>query len=65
MIPDPQKETLVRASDRGYFESPRQVTMEELGDELGMSPQAVVSRLRLGPKHILENTPPETDGSNQ
>jgi predicted DNA binding protein len=51
-----QQEALVLAYDRGYFESPREVTMEELGDELDISHQAVASRLRRGIKHILGNT---------
>jgi predicted DNA binding protein len=48
VITDPQEEILVLAYERGYFESPRQITMTELGEELGISQQAVASRLRRG-----------------
>ncbi|QFU82267.1 helix-turn-helix domain-containing protein [Natronorubrum aibiense] len=55
-LTDTQQEALVLAYERGYFESPRETTMEEIGDELGISQQAVASRLRRGIKHILGET---------
>ncbi|UTF52592.1 helix-turn-helix domain-containing protein [Natronosalvus rutilus] len=55
-LTDTQQEALVLAYERGYFESPREATMEELGDELGITQQAVASRLRRGIKHILGST---------
>ncbi|MFC3960055.1 helix-turn-helix domain-containing protein [Halovivax cerinus] len=55
-LTETQEEALVLAYNRGYFESPREVTMEEIGDELGISPQAVASRLRRGINHILGHT---------
>ena len=57
-LTESQQEVLVLAYDRGYFESPREVTMEELGEELGISQQAFASRLRRGIKSILGNTVP-------
>ncbi|NGM67672.1 bacterio-opsin activator [Natronolimnobius sp. AArcel1] len=51
-----QQEALVLAYERGYFESPRETTMEEIGDELGITQQAVASRLRRGINYILGNT---------
>lgn len=60
-LTDHQQEALVLAYDRGYFESPREVTMSELGDELGISHQAVASRLRRGINRILDQTLSETD----
>ena len=56
VLTDTQQEALVLAYERGYFESPRAVTMEELGEILGISQQAVASRLRRGIKNILGNT---------
>ncbi|WP_247001261.1 helix-turn-helix domain-containing protein [Halosolutus gelatinilyticus] len=41
-----QYETLVQALERGYYEIPRNVDMEELADELGISHQALSERLR-------------------
>ena len=55
-LTDKQQEALELAYERGYFESPREVTMEDLGEELGISQQAVASRLRHGIKHTLERT---------
>ncbi|MHC3439962.1 helix-turn-helix domain-containing protein [Natrialbaceae archaeon A-gly3] len=51
-----QQEALVLAYERGYFESPREVTLEDLGEELGISQQAVGSRLQGGIKHVLGST---------
>lgn len=55
-LTDTQQEILELAYERGYFESPREVTMEELGEELGISQQAVASRLRRGNRNILGQT---------
>lgn len=41
-----QYETLLTAHELGYFDVPRQVTLEELSDELGVSHQALSERLR-------------------
>ncbi|MFB6069148.1 MAG: helix-turn-helix domain-containing protein [Halobacterium sp.] len=42
----PQYETLVAAYESGYFETPRQTTLEALGNEFGITRQAVANRLR-------------------
>ena len=55
-LTDLQRQTLVLAYERGYFNSPRDVTMTDLGDELGISQQAVASRLRRGIKGVLGET---------
>ncbi|MEA1932010.1 MAG: helix-turn-helix domain-containing protein [Euryarchaeota archaeon] len=55
-LTDTQTEALVLAYERGYFESPREVTLEDLGEELGISQQAVGSRLRGGIKNVLGST---------
>jgi len=60
-VTDAQREALVLGYDRGYFETPRAVTMDDLGDELGISQQAVASRLRRGIENILATTLPETE----
>ncbi|SER72891.1 helix-turn-helix domain-containing protein [Natrinema salaciae] len=64
-LTEPQREALVLAHDRGYFNSPRDVTMGELGDELGITQQAVASRLRRGIDRVLRSTLPELSGSSQ
>ena len=55
-LTDSQLEALVLAYERGYFNSPRDVTMGELGAELGISQQAIASRLRRGIRQILRRT---------
>ncbi|MFC6826273.1 helix-turn-helix domain-containing protein [Halopelagius fulvigenes] len=59
-LTDTQQEALVLAYERGYFNTPRDVTMEDLGAELGISQQAVASRLRRGISSILGSTLPHT-----
>lgn len=60
-LTESQQEALELAYERGYFESPREVTAEELGDELGITQQAVSSRLRRGVKNVLGRTLPDTE----
>ena len=55
-LTDPQQEALLLAYERGYFNSPRDVTMAELGDELGITQQAVASRLRRGIDRLVGGT---------
>lgn len=64
-LTDAQREALVLAYDRGYFNSPRDVTMEALGEELDISHQAVASRLRRGIKHVLGKTLSDVDHTSQ
>jgi len=52
-LTDAQVEALVLAYERGYFNTPRDVTMEELGEELDISQQAVASRIRRGVDSIV------------
>ena len=61
-LSETERETLEAAVDEGYFESPRQITMTELGEELGISQQAVASRLRRGLRGILGSTLAALDG---
>lgn len=51
-----QRETLVLASERGYFDVPQQVTVGELADELEVSPTSASERLRRGMGNLVENT---------
>lgn len=65
----PQREALVLAYERGYYEQPRQVTLKEIGEELGISESAVSGRLCRGISSLLANNlsldeaPVETDSS--
>lgn len=53
-IPDRQRELLTLASERGYFEIPRQVTLEELADEMGITKTTASNHLRKAEKQIME-----------
>ena len=48
-----QYETLVAAIERGYYEVPREVSVQELADEFGISDQSVSERLRRACSRIL------------
>lgn len=52
----PQHEALVTAVERGYFEIPRQITLEELSTEFDVSPQALSNRIRRAVKQILTSS---------
>ena len=56
-----QREALVLAVGRGYFESPSAVQLEELAGELGITRQALSKRLRRGNEKILESVLPSSD----
>jgi len=51
-----QQRALVLAYTRGYFDSPREATQRDLADELGISHQAVSSRLQRGIRRLVAST---------
>ncbi|WP_266075339.1 helix-turn-helix domain-containing protein [Haladaptatus caseinilyticus] len=57
-----QQETLITAYEEGYFERPRDITLEELADELKISPQAVGGRLRRGFANLIAGSFRSLDG---
>jgi len=52
-LTDDQREALVLALRRGYFETPSEVSLDDLADELGISRQALSDRIRPGNEKIL------------
>ncbi|WP_049902592.1 helix-turn-helix domain-containing protein [Halococcus agarilyticus] len=50
-----QHQALLAAYERGYYEVPQEVTMEELADEFGVSAQAVSQRLHRAYRNLIEN----------
>lgn len=48
-----QHEVLLAAIEEGYFEVPREITLVELGEQLGISDSAVSQRLRRGLETLL------------
>ncbi|WP_458186946.1 helix-turn-helix domain-containing protein [Haladaptatus sp. NG-WS-4] len=55
-LTDDQRDALLLALQRGYFESPSPVTLTELAEELDISQQALSERIRRGNKALLEQT---------
>lgn len=52
----PQREALVTAVERGYYEIPRRISTKELADELAISDQATTERLRRGIDELVRHT---------
>ncbi|WP_442909433.1 helix-turn-helix domain-containing protein [Halovenus sp. HT40] len=55
-LTDAQKKVLVVAYSRGYFDSPRGANQDDLADELGITRQAVSSRLQRGIRRLVAST---------
>jgi len=55
-LTDKQREALLLAYERGYYASPRTATLEEVAGELGITRQALASRLRRGTRRLVEGT---------
>lgn len=51
-----QRQALVLAYSRGYFDSPRDATQTDLADELEITRQAVSSRLQRGIRRLVAST---------
>lgn len=48
-----QREALALAAMRGYFDSPRGTNLAEIGDELGITQQAVSDRIRRATRRVV------------
>jgi predicted DNA binding protein len=55
-LTDIQHETLVTAVEKGYYNTPRDITMSELAEEFEISQQALSKRLRGGHKTLIANS---------
>lgn len=53
---DRQQEALLLAYERGYYGANREVSLEDLADDLNISRQAFADRLRRGLEKLLANT---------
>jgi hypothetical protein len=51
-----QREALRLAVERGYFSIPRETTLEEIAEDLGISRQAVSERVRRGTQSVLRRS---------
>ncbi|MEF8914614.1 helix-turn-helix domain-containing protein [Natronomonas sp.] len=48
-----QREALVLAYERGYFDSPRETSLAELAEELGVTQQSLSERLKRGHRRLI------------
>jgi predicted DNA binding protein len=55
-LTDAQRDALLTAYEAGYFEEPRGTSLQELADDLGISPTAVGGRIRRGTSRLIERT---------
>ena len=55
-LTDGQRDALILAYSNGYFDSPRDATQDDLADELGITRQAVSSRLQRGMRRLVAST---------
>lgn len=55
-LTEAQREALVLAYERGYFDSPREQTLDDIATELGITPQSLGSRIRRGYKRLIKST---------
>lgn len=53
-LTEPQIEALVSAYEHGYYDEPRETSLEELGSVLGLSRTAVSGRLRRASSRLIE-----------
>jgi predicted DNA binding protein len=54
-LPNEQQETLAVAVEEGYFETPREVTLDELADQLDVPRSTVSYRLRRAVREVVGN----------
>lgn len=54
-LTDEQFRTVKTALERGYYQVPRETTLEELSEELGVSHQALSERLRRGHRTLVRD----------
>lgn len=55
-LTDSQREAIVAAYESGYFDEPRETTLEDLSEEFDISSRAVSKRLRRGLRNLVEST---------
>jgi predicted DNA binding protein len=65
-LTDSQRTALFHAVRGGYFEVPRRTTLRQIGDELGITGQAVSENLRRGANNVFKQVllgPSESDSA--
>lgn len=51
-----QREALILAYKNGYYEEPRRITQQELGNELEITSRSISHRLRRGTRQLIHST---------
>jgi predicted DNA binding protein len=51
-----QREGIITAFENGYFDVPQESTLEEIGDQIGISRQATGDRINRGLKNLISQT---------
>jgi predicted DNA binding protein len=55
-LTETQREALILAYERGYFDTPREASLEEIAADLGITQQSLSSRLRRGHRRLIGAT---------
>jgi len=55
-LTETQRDALVRAHERGYFNTPRESSLKKIADELDITQQSLSSRLRRGHRRLISET---------
>lgn len=55
-LTDEQKAALTIAYEKGYFREPRDISLDEVADEIGLSSTAMSGRLRRGMRNLIATT---------
>lgn len=55
-LTEKQREALVLAYEEGFYDAPREVTLDQLAGELGITGQSLGSRLRRGTHRLIGST---------
>lgn len=64
-LTDPQWELIEKAYDEGFFEVPREVTLVDLAEEIGVSDQSINERMRRGLDTLVGATVKSGSGSGR
>jgi hypothetical protein len=61
LLTEKQQRALMLAVERGYYAQPREATLDELAEELGIGKSAVSHRLKAAEAKVIRNHLPRTD----
>jgi predicted DNA binding protein len=55
-LTETQREALIMAHEQGYFDSPREASLEEIASDLDITQQSLSSRIRRGSRRLVGST---------